>query len=147
MKKVNLAELKKKGLIVPVPIDKLQINELLAISERDLRIAEELLPKNFDVSLNLSYNSMLQAARAFMFSYGYRPDSEFHHKATIWFIGAVLDVKNRVLVEALDRVRSKRVTATYEQAGAISEFEAKYALKTAKDLLGLLKNKIKERVK
>ena len=143
---MNLAELKKRGFIRSIPVDKIQIKELLAISERDVGLAEELLPKSFDGSLNLSYNAMLQAARALMFSYGYRPDSEFHHKATIEFVSAVLHEKYKTFVESLDRIRSKRILATYERAGAISEFEAKYALKSAKDFVALAKEKIKSKL-
>ncbi len=140
---MDLAELKRKGFIKPISIDKTQIAELIKISERDICLAEEFLPKSFDGALNLAYNSMLQAARALMFSYGYRPDSEFHHKATIEFVSAVLDKKYNAYVETLDRVRSKRIVATYERAGTISEFEAKYAIKSAKEFVQLIKQKIK----
>jgi len=47
---------------------------LLKISDRDLKIAEELLSKSADGSLNNSYNAMLQASGALMFFYGFRPD-------------------------------------------------------------------------
>jgi uncharacterized protein (UPF0332 family) len=140
---MDLAELKRKGFIKPVPIDKTEIKELLQISERDLGLAEEILGKSFDGALNLAYNAMLQAARALMFSYGYRPDSEFHHKATVEFVSAVLDKKYLAYVESLDRIRSKRIIATYEKAGAISEFEARYAIKSAKEFITLVKQKIK----
>lgn len=139
---MDLAELKRKGFIKPIPIDKTQITELIKISERDINLAEEFFPKSFDGALNLAYNSMLQAARALMFSYGYRPDSEFHHKATIEFVSAVLDKKYKMYVESLDRIRSKRIVATYERAGTISEFEAKYAIKSAKEFVQLIKQKI-----
>lgn len=140
--KMDLAELKRKSLIKQIPIDKIQIKELLEISERDLALAEEILPRSFDGSLNLSYNSMLQAARAFMFSHGFRPDSEQHHLATIEFVSAVLDRKYFPLVESINRVRSKRVVATYERAGSISKFEADYALEKAKEFVKLIKSKI-----
>jgi len=143
---MDLAEMKRKGLISSIPIDKVQINELLSISDRDLELAEEITKKNFDVGLSLSYNAMLQAARAFMFSHGYRPDSEFHHKATIEFIGAVLNQKNISYVESLDRIRSKRVTATYERSGAISEYEAKHALESARRFVVFIKEQIKKRI-
>jgi len=141
---VNLAELKSKGFIHPVPADAQQIKELLEISERDLRLSEDILSKSYDGSLNLSYNAMLQTARALMFSYGYRPDSEFHHKATLEFVSAVLDEKYKNFVENLNRIRSKRIVATYEKSGTISEFEAKYALKSAKEFITLIKSKIKK---
>lgn len=144
---MSLADLKRKGLITPIPIDKQQIKELLEISERDLGLAKELLPKSFDGSLNFSYNAMLQAARALMFSYGFRPDSEFHHKATIEFVIAVVDQKYTYLVESLSRIKSKRIVATYEKAGTISEYEANYALKSAGEFIIFVTNKIELKLK
>lgn len=145
--RVNLAELRKKGFIHPIAVDKAQIVDLLQISERDIGLAGDILSKSFDGSLNLSYNAMLQAARALMFSHGYRPDTEAHHKATIEFAAAVLDQKYRNIAESLERVKGRRVVATYERSGAISEFEAKYALASAKEFVKLAKEKIRERLK
>ncbi|MFH1520985.1 MAG: HEPN domain-containing protein [Candidatus Micrarchaeota archaeon] len=142
---MNLAELKRRGFIKPIPIDNVQIAELMKISERDVELAEELMQKSCDGALNLAYNAMLQAARALMFSYGYRPDSEYHHKATIEFIFAVFDNKHKSLAETLDRIRSKRNVATYERTGAISKFEAEYALKGAQEFIDVVKNKLNKR--
>ncbi|MCX6777613.1 MAG: hypothetical protein NT157_01890 [Candidatus Micrarchaeota archaeon] len=43
----------------------------------------------------------------------------------------------------LDRMRRKRHIATYDEAGTITEFEARHALKTAKEFLSLVKSSLK----
>ncbi|MGB9719644.1 MAG: HEPN domain-containing protein [Candidatus Anstonellales archaeon] len=143
---MNLSELEKKGLIHRISVDKTQIDDLLKISERDLTLAKEIFSKSFDGALNLAYNSMLQAARALMFSYGYRPDSEFHHKATFDFVSAVLDKKYAEFVQSLNRIRSKRALATYEKPDVISGYEAKYAINSAEEFLKFVREKINEKL-
>ncbi len=143
---MNLSELEKKGFIHKIPVDRGQISDLLKISERDLGLAKEIFPKSFDGALNLAYNSMLQSARALMFSYGFRPDSEFHHRATFDFVSAVLDKKYICFVQSLNRIRSKRALATYEKPDVISEYEAKYAINSAEEFLKFVKEKIKDKL-
>ncbi|MEM4335746.1 MAG: HEPN domain-containing protein [Candidatus Anstonellales archaeon] len=143
---MSLSELEKKGFIHRIPVDKTQISDLLKISERDLRLAKEIFLKSFDGALNLAYNSLLQAARALMHSYGYRPDSEFHHKATFDFLSVVLDKKYSGFVQSLNRIRSKRALATYEKPDVISEYEAKYAINSAEEFLKFVKERIKEKI-
>ncbi|MEW6329721.1 MAG: HEPN domain-containing protein, partial [Candidatus Micrarchaeota archaeon] len=119
--------------------DSNQIRNLLGIAKRDLEVAEHLLSVNSDASFMHSYNAILQSARALMFSKGYRP-VEDEHKTTIDFIGAVFP--NVGYLAILDRMRRKRHVVTYDEANKTSEYEAKHALKTAKEFLNFAKSKI-----
>ncbi|MEM3402777.1 MAG: HEPN domain-containing protein [Candidatus Hadarchaeales archaeon] len=83
----------------------------------------------------MAYNSMLQAARALMSSYGYRPAGEAQHVSVVKFIEACLGRKLADVVNAFDMMRRKRHLAVYERAGAISETDARNAILWAKQLL------------
>lgn len=144
---MSLSELKKRRAIREIPVDKKQIENLIVLAERDLKVAHDLLANNFDWSYSISYNSMLQVSRALMFSYGYTTTEEEHHRATVEFVRAVMDNKEKELLEMLDRMRRKRHGVTYDEAGTVSEFEAKRAFETAKRYLDIVKRKIAEKVR
>jgi uncharacterized protein (UPF0332 family) len=144
---MSLSELKKRRAIREIPVDKKQIENLIELAERDLKVAQELLAKNFDWSYSIFYNSMLQISRALMFSYGYTTTEEEHHRATVEFARAIMGEKEGELIEMLDRMRRKRHGVTYDEAGTVSEFEAKKAFETAKRYFDIVKKKIAEKVR
>ena len=45
----------------------------------------------------------------------------------------------------MNRIRNNRIIATYEQAGVISDYEAKYALEKAKEFVKFIKNRVSKR--
>jgi len=45
---MNLNELKKKGRIREIPIDKKQIKNLIELAKRDLNVAKTLITENLD---------------------------------------------------------------------------------------------------
>ncbi len=142
---MSLAELKKSGRIREIPVDRKQIDSLMAVARRDVGVAEGLAGKNFDWCYMAAYNSMLQASRALMYSYGYTAAEEAHHKTAVEFVGAVLPEKEAGLVDTLDRMRRKRHDVTYDEAGLISEYEAKDALETARNYLAMIEKRMKKR--
>ena len=93
---MNLSELLKKGRIEKTPADQTQIGNLLKISKRDILVAEHLLSVNSDASFMHSYNSVLQSARALMFSKGYRP-TENEHKTAIEFVSEIRRIFSVIL--------------------------------------------------
>ena len=144
---MSLSELKRKGRIKPIPIDKEQINVLVNLSKRDLNFSKEIICKNQDWAFNVAYNSILQMSRALMYAYGFRTDESELHKTTFEFVNAVLVDKYGDLVGTFDRLRRKRNSAVYDEAGSISEFEAKFAIKSAEEFYLIGKKKINEKLK
>ncbi|MFH0884668.1 MAG: HEPN domain-containing protein [Candidatus Micrarchaeota archaeon] len=142
---MNLAELKKSGKLRAIPVDRHQIESLVSVAKRDLGVAGYLLKNNLDWSYIASYNSMLQMSRALMFSYGYTTSEGEHHKLAVEFVESVLGESE--LTTLLDRMRRKRHEVTYDEAGAVSEYEAAHALETAKRYLEEVEKKIKKRLK
>ncbi len=82
-----------------------------------------------------------------MYSYGYRAQQENAHKISVDFAGAIFGKKYKEYINTFDRMRRKRHTTVYEETGIITEYHAKFAIKTAKEFLDLVKIKIKDKLK
>jgi len=143
---MDLSKLKSSGHIREIPIDKKQIDDLIKLAKRDLKVAEKLISDNLDWSFIVSYNSMLQISRAFMYSYGYTTSEEEHHKTVIEFLRAIIGEKEKDLTNTLDRMRRKRHEVTYDESDIVSDFEAKVALEMAKKCMEILEKRIKEKL-
>ena len=143
LKTLSLAELLKRGDVKPFKASGEEVKALLALAERDLRIAEKILADGEqDWSLAISYNSVLQAARSWMLFKGYRPAFGEGHLPVLQFAVATLEESFGKEIFVLDNLRKKRHAAVYEAAGSVSEFEANHAFKTAKDFFHFVKQKI-----
>jgi uncharacterized protein (UPF0332 family) len=117
------------------------VKNALSLAERDLHTAKTVLDDgDFDWAFSISYNAMLQAGRALMFSRGLRPKGEHRHVSVVEFVkstyGGEFDEKALFL---FDKIRKKRHTAVYEQVNVISETEAKTALKCATEFTEIVK--------
>ncbi|MFA6531015.1 MAG: HEPN domain-containing protein [Candidatus Micrarchaeia archaeon] len=143
---MDLAELKKKGLVKEIAVDKKQISELIALSKRDLDFSKDSIAKNYDWAFNIAYSSILQMSRAVMNSYGLRADETDMHKTTLIFIVCAMGEKYGELVGSFDRLRRKRHSTVYDEAGKVSEYEAKFAVKSAKEFYDLGVAKIREKI-
>jgi uncharacterized protein (UPF0332 family) len=143
---MSLAELKKSGRIREIPVDKKQIENLVAVAKRDLGVAESLLKENSDWCYIACYNSMLQISRALMYCYGYTTENEAHHKTVVEFAGEVLGKEGEASAIALDRMRRKRHDVVYDEAGAISAYEAKNALEAAKNYFTMMEGRIMRKI-
>ena len=141
---MNLSDLLTEGRIKKVEPDFLQAKECLAAARRDVSVARKMLKEDCDWSFSISYNAMLQSARALMFSDGYSTTGENHHKAVVDYADSKLGAKMGEKIEMFDRMRRKRHQAVYEKAGIVSEYEAKHALGVAEDFLEKIGQKLKE---
>ncbi len=140
---MNLSDLLKNGEVRAAPPDAQQAKDCLDASQRDIRAARIMLKEDCDWAFTIAYNAMLQGARALMFSEGYFPAGEAHHKAVVDYADAKLGAKNRDLMDLFERMRKKRHHSVYDKAGTISKFEAENAVKTAEEFLALIIEKIK----
>jgi len=136
--------LEHDGLIKSLPVSGRKVKDSFKLAERDLRTATKILKEDHDWAFSIAYNSMLQAARALMFSRGYRPSGEAQHVSAVKFVEASLGKEFSDVVVAFDRMRRKRHLAIYDVAGAVSETDARNAIKWAGEFLNEVKKILTE---
>jgi HEPN domain-containing protein len=86
-----------------------------------------------DWQLNIAYNAALRAATAALAAAGYRAAREAHHYRVIQSLAYSIKA-DPVLIAQLDKFRKKRNISEYEDAGVVSEQEAKEMFVLAKKL-------------
>lgn len=119
-----------------------EIGRLLELAGRDIRMAKVTMAEDWDWAFSIAYNAVLQSARAFMYSKGFRPAAEQGHKNTFAFLRAALGEELASSIGYFDRMRKKRNQAIYDVAGLISEKEAKAILKQAVKFVDEIKRQI-----
>jgi len=139
---MSLDELLRDRIIYRIKTNKKMAKTNLKIALRDLTVAKHLLAEeNYDWTLSIAYNAMLQAGRALMFSKGFRPSTHFGHIAVVRYARAVF--RERLtdrMVDVFDQMRRKRHRAIYEAVDIVSSREAQNAVKWADEFV----NKVKE---
>ena len=73
-----------QGRLAQQPPSSKAIQDLFSLAERDIHVAEHTLEVDPDWAFNIAYNAVLQAARAFVLSEGYRTRGADQH-ATVVF--------------------------------------------------------------
>ena len=140
---MNLSDLLKEGRVREVEPDAKQAEECLGAARRDLSVAKKILDEDYDWAFSISYNAMLQSARALMFAQGYRSVGENSHKTVVDFIDVKLGAKYSNKVDLFDDMRRKRHRVIYEKAGVVSRYEAEHAIKTAEEFVKQIDEKMK----
>jgi hypothetical protein len=109
-----------------------EISDLLSMADRDLALCRtpHLSP---DWQLNIAYNAALQVATAALAAAGYRATRDAHHYRVIQSLAHTIEADPGLIIQ-LDKFRKKRNITEYEQAGAVSEQEAKEMFVLAKKL-------------
>lgn len=116
----------------------------LALSTRDLKTARRVFSdKDYDWAFSISYNAMLQAARALMFEKGYRPIGANRHISVVEFLKRFYkeDLSARIIF-VFNKIRKKRHMAVYEQIRIISRNEAAKAIETGSAFISSVKKLI-----
>jgi uncharacterized protein (UPF0332 family) len=116
-----------------------EVARLLALADRDIRMARRTMAEDWDWAFSIAYNAVLQAARAFMYSQGFRPATDQGHKNTFAFMREALGDEFASLVGYFDRMRTKRNQAIYDVAGLITESEARAIFEKAVEFVDLIK--------
>ena len=142
---MKIPDLEKEGLVGRIPIDKKRVEQCMEIARRDLETAQSLSDNNPDWAFSIAYNSMLQSARALMFSMGYRPLGQAQHISAVRFAEAVLGKKAKEVVMVMDRMRRKRHRVVYDTSGLISLGEANRAVTNAEKFFRLTENELKKK--
>jgi uncharacterized protein (UPF0332 family) len=130
----------------PHTVDWAQIERFLESAEKKLASARKILDFDEEACLQQAYEAMLKASLGFMFSHGFRARSQpGHHMAIIDFVRARIDKKHAGLMTVFDRLRRKRNTALYDDAGFVSGQDAEFALETARNYLDVIRADIDRR--
>lgn len=119
---MNLADWERNGWLKAHRASAIEIRDLLAVVERDLRdsAAKRL---SADWRLTIAYNAALQAATAALAASGYRASREQHHYRVIHSLEGTVGA-DAELIALFDSFRKKRNIADYERAGVVSNGEA-----------------------
>lgn len=128
---MKIEDLLRKRRIHPHRATDEEIQRLLQLAHRDLKLARRTMAEDWDWAFSIAYNAVLQSSRAYMYSQGYRPAAEQGHKNTLAFLQAELGEEFGSLISYFDRMRTKRNQAIYDVAGLITETEARSILKHA----------------
>lgn len=119
-----------------------EVARLLALADRDIAMARRTMAEDWDWAFSIAYNAILQAARALMYSQGFRPASEQGHKNTFAYVREALGEEFDSLIGYFDRMRTKRNQAIYDVAGLITEQEARAIFEKAIEFVALVKARV-----
>ena len=142
---MKIVDLEREGLIRRLPKDRKRVKDTFDLAKRDIEFAKKIQKENLDWTFAIAYNSMLQASRALMFFYGYRPSGEKQHISVVRFAETILGDEFKKAIATFDRLRRKRHTIVYDIAGSISEYEAEFAVKSAEKFIRKIEKILKER--
>lgn len=134
---MSLEELLRRRTIRRIKPDKRLATRSLMRARRDIETAKTLIEnEKLDWSLAVSYNSVLTAGRALMFSRGYRTSSTGGHVAVVKFLNLSLEseAKDRMIM-IFNGMRKKRHRIVYEEMDIVTEKEAEQALKWAEEFV------------
>ena len=110
------------GWLVEQETSRRQIQDLLAIAERDMSDCQTA-GLSADWKLNIAYNAAMQLATAALAAEGYRASREAHHYRVVQSLEFTAKAE-RTRVNELDGFRKKRNLTEYDRAGTVSEREA-----------------------
>jgi hypothetical protein len=129
---MSLKDWLKSGWLSEHKTSTQEIRNLLDVADRDL--ADCLSPGlSADWRLNIAYNAALQSATAALAVCGYRATRDSHHYRIIQSLRHTIEADSK-LVARFDQFRKKRNIGGYEQAGLVSDHEAKEMLALAQQL-------------
>ncbi|MFP3950402.1 MAG: HEPN domain-containing protein [Candidatus Micrarchaeia archaeon] len=137
---MSLEELLAEGIVEEFENTPELIEQTRRSADKDLKTAKEVFGiGNYDWAYVIAYNSMLQAARAFMFNLGYRPKGENKHLSVVKFASSEMPMKAIPLVNLFNKMRERRHKLVYEVRGTVSESEAEGAIKKAEEFISIVK--------
>lgn len=137
-------DLLESGHIRKGKVSQAEIKRVLKRANRDLKTAKRVMAEDWDWGFAITYNAILQASRAYMFSQGYRPASAQGHRNTFAFMAVAMGKDYEDLITYFDRMRKKRNQAIYDVAGLITETEARKLFKKATEFVALIQKRLKK---
>ncbi len=125
-------------------MDGIKVRDSYALAQRDITTSKRLLDEDPDWAFSIAYNAILQAARALMFSEGFRPHGRAQHISVIRFIEVAMGKDVTETIVAFDRMRRKRHRAVYDTAGVVSTLEAENAIKRVEAFLKVVETRLRD---
>jgi hypothetical protein len=123
---------RNSGHLQPHQTSAQEIAGLLAVGRRDL--AKSRTPGlGGDWEFNIAYNAALVFAQAALAACGYRTKGVGHHYWLVRSLEHTVGLAAEAVAQ-LDAFREKRNTATYDQAGLVSDQEAREMQELAEQL-------------
>jgi len=142
----TIKELIDKGLIKKDDsIDSLQVLSGIKKSRRSIKSAKLLVEDDQENSYQLAYEAMLQAGRALVFSFGFRPRAAGSHKIVVDFSKKVLGKEVATTVFKFNKMRKTRHYLVYGTGLYISEVDSRNAILFATKFLKHVIRFIKDR--
>jgi uncharacterized protein (UPF0332 family) len=135
-------DLLESGRIRRERVSPAEIHRALERAERDLKTARMVMAQDWDWGFAITYDAILQASRAYMFSQGYRPAAAQGHKNTFAFMLRTMGKDYEDLMTYFDRMRNKRNQAIYDVAGLITETEARNLFTKATEFVELIRDRL-----
>ena len=129
---MSLTDLASEGKFKAHKTSKSEINQLLAVFDRDIADAQ-ITNLSTDRRFIMAYSAALTIGIVALAASGYQAASEGHHYWTIQSLAFTLGVDPKT-VEKLNKFRRKRNIADYERIGMASERAAGEMLDLAKRL-------------
>ena len=126
------------------PTSREEIQGLLRIAERDL--AQAQVPGLFpDGRFAFAYNAALQLATAYLRLHHIRVRATRHHLRTFQELETLLPCEQRQFALDFEHARRRRHKLMYDQAGVVSQAEAKALIATVQEFRAWLRKELVER--
>jgi hypothetical protein len=130
--RVILEDWRSKGHLESHRTSPEEIKDLLAVGERDLK-QSRVAGLGSDWRFNIAYSSALAFAQAALAAAGYRTKGVGHHHWLIQSLAYTIRLSPEPIA-LLDAFRDKRNRAIYDQAGLVSDQEAREMQELAEQL-------------
>jgi len=123
---MSLKKWEEYGWLRAEPTSRDEIQNLLAIADRDLKDAEGGV--STDWQFGIAYNAALKLCTILLRATGYRTFSGDHHHKTIIALPEILGSSWQEDAEYLDSCRMKRNTLEYDYAGCTTKMDVRELL-------------------
>jgi uncharacterized protein (UPF0332 family) len=133
---MSLKDLLKQGKLRQHKTSEKEIENILAISRRDIKDAkvEDL---SSDRRFACAYNAVLQLATIILYCSGYKPEGTGHHFTVFQTMKIIMGNNYYKLADYFDSCRSKRNITDYDYVGTISDTEVEELIEEAEIFLEL----------
>lgn len=145
---MTISQLLDQRRVKKAKVDLAQISEWLRRSRQDARLAKKVFDEDLQWALTITYQAMMRAGRALMFSRGYLPRSVGGYKTVVDYCGVVMRKDLQSLVKSFERLRRKRNNFFYGELIGVSKSEARVAINDAyrfiREITNILNRKHKQ---
>lgn len=131
-----------RGLLKKVRPNFEQIDEQIQRAYRDIETAKMIRNEDPLWATTIIYQSLLRAARALLYSYGYLTIDGAQHKTAVEVTGALLGADFEEDVLLFNKLRKERNLFFYESEGYENEEDVDVALNVASKLFPEIKKHI-----